>query len=52
MNSNRYDMTLEETDSTPLTDEEFIEFQKAEQRKENLIGVISSALWNVIDFLL
>ena len=52
MNSNAYEMTIEETDPTPLTDEEFAEFQKAEQRKGNLFDVISSALLEVIDFFL
>ena len=52
MNSNAYEMTIEEMDPKPLTDEEFEEFQKAEQRKGNLIDVISSALLEVIDFFL
>ena len=52
MNSNAYEMTIEETDPRPLTDEEFAEFQKAEKRKGNLIDVISSALLEVIDFFL
>ena len=52
MNSNRFDMTFEETAPTPLTDEEFIEFQKAEQRKESMFGVISSALLDIIDFFI
>ena len=52
MNSNAYEMTIEETDPKPLTDEEFAEFQKAEQRKGNLIDVISSALLDIIDFFL
>ena len=52
MKSNAYEMTIEETDPKPLTDEEFAEFQKAERRKGNLIDVISSALLEVIDFFL
>ena len=49
MNSNAYEMTIEEMDPKPLTDEEFAEFQKAERRKGNLI---SSALLDIIDFFL
>ena len=50
--NNTYEMTIEEMDPKPLTDEEFAEWQKAEQRKGNLIDVISSALLEVIDFFL
>lgn len=52
MNSNKYEMAFEETDPKPLTDEEFTEFQKAEKRKENIIGVVSSAILDIIDFFL
>jgi len=52
MNSHSYDMTREGTDPKPLTDEKFTEFQKAEKRKESIIGVISSALLDIIDFFL
>ena len=45
-------MTREGTYPKPLTDEEFTEFQKAEKRKESIIGVISSALLDIIDFFL
>ena len=48
----KYEMAFEETDPKPLTDEEFTEFQKAEKRKENMIGVISSAILDIIDFFL
>ena len=47
MNSNKYEMAFEETDPKPLTDEEFTEFQKA-----NIIGVVSSAILDIIDFFL
>ena len=50
--NNTCEMTIEEIDPKPLTDEEFAEFQKAEQRKGTLIDVISSALLEVIDFFL
>lgn len=50
--NNTYEMTIEEMDPKPLTDEEFAEFQKAEQRKGTLIDVISSALLEIIDFFL
>ena len=50
--NNTYEMTIEEMDPKPLTDEEFTEWQKAEQKKEKMFGVISSALLDVLDFFL
>ena len=52
MDSNRSELIPEETDCRPLTDEEFIEFQKAEKRKEKTIGGIISAIWDAISFFL
>ena len=40
----------EEEDCKPLTDEEFREYQKKEQRKEKKAKGIFSAIWDAINF--
>ena len=52
MENNESELFPEDTDCKPLTDEEFIEFQKAEKRKEKTIGGIISAIWDAISFFL
>ena len=44
------ELTQEEEDCKHLTDEEFKEFQKNEQRKEKKIKGIVSAIWEAIHF--
>ncbi len=44
------ELTEEEEDCTPLTDEEFREFQKKEQRTEKRIKAFFSAIWDAINF--
>ena len=52
IDSSKDELTPEDTDCKPLTDEEFAEFQKAEKRKERTIGGIISAIWDAISFFL
>ena len=52
MDSSKNELTPEDTDCKPLTNEEFAEFQKAEKRKERTIGGIISAIWDAISFFL
>ncbi len=40
----------EDGDCTPLTDEEFREFQEKEAKTEKRIKGIFSAIWDAIDF--
>ena len=52
MDSSKNELTPEDTDCKPLTDEEFAEFQKAERRQGRPIGCISSAIWDSSSFFL
>ena len=52
MDSSKNELTSEDADCKPLTDEEFAAFQKAEKRKERTIGGIISAIWDTISFFL
>ena len=48
MDSSKDELTPEDTDCKPLTDEEFAEFQKEEARKEKKIFGIFEAIWDAI----
>ena len=50
MQEEKKEPTQEEEDCKPLTDEEFKEFQKEEQRKEKKAKGIFSAIWEAINF--
>ena len=52
MDSSKNELTPEDTDCKPLTEEESAELQKAEKRKERTIGGIISAIWDAISFFL
>ncbi len=50
MDNEKEDLTREEEECRPLTDEEFKEYQEKERRKEKKTEVILSAIWDAISF--
>ena len=50
MDEEKKELTLEKEDCNPLTDEEFKEYLKEEQRKEKKVKRIFSAIWEAINF--
>ena len=50
MDNEKKEMTREEEECRPLTDEEFKEYQEKEKRKEKKAGGILSAIWDAINF--
>ena len=50
MDEEKKELTQEKEDCNPLTDEEFKEYLKEEQRKEKKVKRIFSAIWEAINF--